>query len=424
MKMKKTIAATTSIFLFVFAIFMSQNNDNLKVDTIETVTQTSVSLPVYQSDTTLYTTAITDETSLTDELFEMEGQDRSGLYLKYYYNISLENDTFLEALYKICKMAPPETVQEVSSWGEMLQESIRCVNKENLVSLYTCEKINSRLLFYGITEVSFDNLEEEQAYFYSNLVCALDLGLIDVTMAQHILDDNLSIPEQEKWLMAVADMSGNGRNYIGYSNEFRIYTDIENLCNLYSSMEVTLFEQLDEILATEENISQITLKNADFDANFLPSLTMLFSCEDCSRMTQIIGLLNSEGIVTKVQVEPKLVKENDSFHYDLVLEFETHKDMSLFCDALEQNAMNVNYFTKETSLLTKTPQCREIYKITIAANEETVSFYCLPKYVDEIEESLTVKLAESGVDVSIVSQKYLCNKGLYFSLGGTDRMGE
>ena len=356
----------------------------------ETVVTEEKKIPVRNAADTIDAGALSEEISLTENIDDTEDIEKTTEYLACYFDISLEKDGFIGGLKKICpsyaevngeEEAIEETTEEkvseennqvekVLSGAEMVKASVVSAGKESLAQTYSDEKVTERLEFYGIHETN-KKKSDTDSELKKYIACALDLGMIDEETVQNAISGELTEEEQTELLMSVANICGKGRNYIGYSNDENIYADLRFLYGLYPAFaEEELCEAAGFALANE-NVQECVLKKAEYDARFLPALTICYSHESLEHMEQLIGLLNSENIVAKVQLEPKMVitkedvekaeeakaeeaktESEDSaesleekrvesigiLKYDLVFEFETQEDMMHFCDVVEKYA--------------------------------------------------------------------------------------
>lgn len=360
--MKKKILVYSLGLVVCFAAIGSIAVNHTEKESVTVVTEEK-KVPVCNAADTIDAGALSEEISLTENIDDVEEVEKTTEYLAYYFDISLENDGFIGGLKKIC----PEYkyTEETLSGAEMVKASIAAVGKEALAQTYSEEKIEERFEFYGIYEKN-KKKSDIDSELKSYIVCALDLGMIDEEMAQSAINGEVNEEQQEELLMSVANMCGKGRNYIGYSNDENIYADLRFLYGLYPAFTEEELCEIATIALEDKNVQECVLKKAEYDARFLPALTISYSHESIEHMEQLIGLLNSENIVAKVQLEPKMIitkedikkaekakeetndkKENSdkkivenigTLKYDLVFEFEAQEDMTRFGEVVEKYA--------------------------------------------------------------------------------------
>ena len=452
-----------------------------------TVVKEEKKVPVRNAADTIDAGALSEEISLTENIDDTEDIEKTTEYLACYFDISLEKDGFIGGLKKICpsyaevngeEEAIEETTEEkvseennqvekVLSGAEMVKASVVSAGKESLAQTYSDEKVTERLEFYGIHETN-KKKSDTDSELKKYIACALDLGMIDEETVQNAISGELTEEEQTELLMSVANICGKGRNYIGYSNDENIYADLRFLYGLYPAFaEEELCEAAGFALANE-NVQECVLKKAEYDARFLPALTICYSHESLEHMEQLIRLLNSENIVAKVQLEPKMVitkedvekaeeakaESEDSaesieeksvesigiLKYDLVFEFETQEDMMHFCDVVEKYAKvqvaetedrdqtdkteqdteeatenemkpliadsetQAIYMAEEAEYMLSDENTREIEKITIENDNGKLEFYCLSENTEEIKEKVLEQAKEQELSITVIEE--------------------
>ncbi len=439
-------------------------------------------LPVRNAAIEKEAEALSGEESLTETIDDMEGAEKTEEYLSYYFGISLKEDGFSASLQKICLSdekaeSEREEKSETEKWPalSMIEETIKAVGKEQLAYTYSEEKVKKRMEFYGISDNQKKEKKREEKKAF--LICALDLNLINQETAQHALDGELSDEEQNSLLMAAAGICGKGRNCLGYSNEADIFAKLRFVQGLYEPFsDETLYEAV-HLLLEEELTEECVLKSTSYEARFLPSLTVVYRHESLEHMEELLGLLNSENLVAKVQLEPKCQfdksdaeqlkgwaeekeaeeKEKEgkdkeaeteeakeeaqtdvvpcfgSFSYDLVLEFETKEDMARFEELVNEYSVFVEEAeytyvaagsteaSEENSDDSSSEESqnvnnREIEKVTILSDRTKMELYCLSEEVEELMDKLA--------DWKPSHQKYMCNKQFFYALGGKDEVPE
>lgn len=382
--MKKKILIYSLGFVLCLTAIGGMATNYVKKES-ETVVTEEKKIPVRNAADTIDAGALSEEISLTENIDDTEDIEKTTEYLACYFDISLEKDGFVGGIKKICpsyaevngeEEAIEETTEEkvseennqvekVLSGAEMVKASVVSAGKESLAQTYSDEKVTERLEFYGIHETK-KKKSDTDSELKKYIACALDLGMIDEEMAQSAISGELTEEEQTELLMSVANICGKGRNYIGYSNDENIYADLRFLYGLYPAFAEEELCGAAGLALANENVQECVLKKAEYDARFLPALTICYSHESLEHMEQLIGLLNSENIVAKVQLEPKMVITKEDVEkteeekaesedceesieekrvesignrkYDLVFEFETQEDMMHFCDVVEKYA--------------------------------------------------------------------------------------
>ena len=369
-------------------------------------------------------------------------------YLELYFGINevpeVISGAFLEdAMNKVSDKTFSElSKEEAVSYAEAVKLAVKAANFEELALGYTKEKIADK-------ELAIDITDEDAAY----IACALDTGLISEA-ALSSMNQTISKEAAINLIMAVADANGNARNFLGYTNEADIYGKIMKACEEAALFENEKLQTIGEQAVMNGVTTGYNLLNTHYSANFIPELTLRYGHSTTIHAAQLIGLLNSEGIVAKVQLEPKtsifeylpewgdvppatpdykveVVNEDlmlaYSLEYDLVLEFETVADKVRFNDVVETYAKkNDDNPDGEGLLLASWWQplyvstvemgegYKEIYNNVITDGNYSLNPFCLPEDKEEVLEGL--QAIDSSIEVNQV--KIWCNDAFYRYLSG------
>lgn len=391
------------------------------------------------------------ETSLSQtqntEIQNTETQNNKR-YLELYFGMSelpevISGTFFEDAMNKVSDKTFNElSKEEAVSYIEAVKLAVKAANFEELALGYTKEKIEAK----GLPA----EIENEDAAY---VACALDTGLISET-ALSSMTQTISQEDAINLLMAVADANGNARNFLGYTNEADIYGKLMKACEEAALFENEKLQTIGEQAVMNGVTTGYNLLNTHYSANFIPELTLRYGHSTTIHAAQLIGLLNSEGIVAKVQLEPKtsifeylpewgdvppatpnyrveVVNEDlmlaYSLEYDLVLEFETIEDKVRFNDIVETYAKkNDDNPDGEGLLLASWWQplyvstvemsegYKEIYNNVITDGNYSLNPFCLPEDKEEVLAGL--QAIDPSIEVSQV--KIWCNDAFYRYLSG------
>lgn len=469
---------------------------------VQTIEREEKKLPYLEAAETVIPEALSEESSLTGFIDDTGVTQNTEVYLSVYFDINIDKDGFYNALHKIIPVTDvTEEESETKEDGDVTEESdtkeesgteensetakdtaftdtgadmvkaaVISAGKERLAATYSEEKTEERLQFYGIHDTPNKNYSSYDSYPY--IVCALDLGLIEEKTAQNALGSTLEREEQLKLLMNVATLTGQGRNYLGYSGDPDIYAKLSYMFHVYNSFEAEELGDIINSVLAEDIAKSCVLKKKTYDAGFLPELTLWYTHTSLAHMEEMIGLLNSENIAAKIQLEPKTVfskTEDDevksTLAYDLVLEFEKKDDLEKFCLLAKEYAVadktdeaNValtdksltdsyteNYFyAKETSGL-KSKDLNTVEELRIDSETEYLCFYTPDQEqkdalvsemkillgLDELEEATESEETEETAEVetsysdSLLQQNPIfASYGLYLAVGGTEKETE
>ena len=304
--------------------------------------------------------------------------------------------------------------------------------------------------------LSKNNVGTVDGEYAAYVACAIDAGLINADEAAAAAKNgSVSAEEAVNLLMAVAEANGVARNFIGYSNDPDIATKIAKAWDSY-----TLFndDQLDAIgtgIVQSKATTGFNIKKDSYDARFLPELTIQYGHSSIRHAHQLLALLNSEGIVAKVQLEPKVsayqhmiewgpigqptatsktVEVAENFYvtyaveYDMKLEFDNEEDLKAFDNVIESYAKKYDGNPTNAGLIagswwqplyTTTVKMEEpryflIYDNTVKANGYSIQSFALPAQVDAVKAAINE--VDSTVTVNAVP-RYV-NAAFYRYLGG------
>ncbi len=341
----------------------------------------------------------------------------------------------------------PEAVSDFNGQSA-IEMAVKAAGFEELTRTYSAEKVQSRLAYYG--------LKGSSPY----VACALDAGLVTPAVAK-TLASSAEIPGKAAsvLLMNVADSLGAGRYELGYSNDADIQA---KLTNAYNSMRVFSDPQLDKtgaLIVQNKITTGFSIKQTAKNAHFIPSLTLKYGHDNLIHMKQLVALLSSEGIVVRLQLEPKvsiyqydlswgpipepsptyyIQKYSDDLYlvhaveYDLVMEFSSLDDLKRFDSIVETYAKKNDDNQKEGSTvkLIKSAWWQPLYRASfepdaenykliyncrIANNGYEIQSFVLP----EKKDAMVTKL-ESMMDLPVKVESCYVNNAFYRYLTGED----
>lgn len=404
------------------------------------------------NNTSLAATSLTKSTQAQKTADE---QDKNRPYLKTYFKVELPadmtTDNFNDALKKVAGKSAPKVTGELTTL-ESVKAAVIAADYDELAKTYSIVKSNNRFSNYGIT------MPVDQQYA-SYLACALDTGLLnkeDGATASY--NNKLTVTFAEKLLMAVASANGDARNYLGNSSDPQIYSKLDNAWNSFILFDDKKLSNIGKEAVQQEVTTGYNLKNSSFDARFSPELTLVYGHSDIKHVHQLMGLLNSEDIDVKVQLEPKIsiykyllewgpvpkatptyeVKKfgKDLYlvyavEYDLALEFANEKDMLAFDSVIEQFAKKNKGNEEAKGLIsgswwqplystTKTGMpkdaYKEIYDCVVQNGIYSIHPFALPKDYKNVVK----KLNSFDKTLKASPVKRYCNTAFYDYLTGDD----
>ena len=230
-------------------------------------------------------------------------------YLSAYFGIefggeSVSGGDYAEALLKLqpvhgLKELALDNPEEALGALDAIKYAVIGANMNELAMVYSVEKIDSVLAAAGAGGI-------DPAYA-PYVACALDLGMITPAVAATANGDG---PAGADFivglLMAAADINGVSRNYLGYSNDPDIYAKFINAFEAFELFDDPVLSAVGSEAVMQQVTTGYNLKSDKHDARFLPEFTLTYGHSNIKHAAQILGLLQSEGVVARVQFEPKV----------------------------------------------------------------------------------------------------------------------
>lgn len=402
------------------------------------------------------------ESTAIEESAEQTDFDKDGEYLKVYFDVVFPSDEVTAAEFdtNLAKaiFGPETTATEataseamVNDWLIAIREAVSFANYTELALSYPDEKVENLLAQYGITA------EGENARY---LVCALDTELLsEEEAAQIVSQETIAKTTAERILMNVMEARGEGRNYLGYSEDDDIYAKLMHTWNSFILYDDEKLSKIGAQAVEDKIVTGYNLKNDEFDAKFLPELTLQYGHSDITHAQQLIGLLKSEDIQAKIQLEPKVsiyeyllewgpvpkeatptyavkqAKEDlyltHAVEYDLKLEFDNKEDMLRFDDVIKQYAKK-NEGNEEAVGLIAGAWWQPLYSTTesdIPEDDYNEIDDCIIKdgiyslhtfCMTQDTENVKAALAAMDDTIRVESQTRYCNNAFYNYLSGAD----
>lgn len=386
---------------------------------------------------------------------------KNAQYLQTYFGIAPFSGTvsraaFDEALTKIGgEKAPGDGALTTQ---QAVTAAVKAAGMEQLALTYTAPvdagKAAQRLEAYGVTGVS-----EQYAPY---VAAALDT---DIASSTYGFGGELDAAAADALLMAAVNASGRGRNYLGMADDADIYGKLQAAWASFTNYDDAELSQLGTQLVLQGASTGYGLKYDGYDARFLPEYTLQYGHSDITHAVQLIGLLNSENLEAKVQLEPKVsiyeymtdwgdptkipatptyeLKEVEggrwlcyAMEYDLQLEFNTPEDKETFHGIVEDYAKKYDDRVDEEGVptvpLLSGSWWQPLYVSTLPMDAElgfqllkdnvirdgayTIHPFSLPDGGDKIADVV----AKEAPDLAVEQQDIYVNPAFYHYIAGTD----
>lgn len=379
-------------------------------------------------------------------------------YLKTWFGVELAEDaldaeTFSGALKAVAGENAPAVTGELT-WWNAIGAAVKAADYEELALSYPQEKVQERLKQHGISVPS----EEAEKLYMADVACALDVSLVtagDVKKAAQ--GAAFTAADANKLLMQVADANGDARNYLGMASDPDIYGKVDQAWNSFILFDDGKLAEVGKEAVLQQISTGYGIKSAAYDARFLPNLTLQYGHSDIKHAHQLLGLLNSEDIDAKVQLEPKIsiyqyllewgpvpeatptyeVKQFDDLYlvyaveYDMQLEFDNTEDMLRFDSVIKDFAKKNEGNEEAVGLIyaswwqplystTRTDMPKEDYHqmfdCVVSNGIYSIHPFALPENKDMVVEKLT----QLAGDLEVKTVERYCNTAFYNYLKGED----
>lgn len=383
--------------------------------------------------------------------------DKNADYLKTYFGIEPFSGTVTRSAFDAAleKLGAAKT----SGTGDLtVQEAVKAAviaaGMENLALTYTAPDISKgveRLMSYGVEGISED--------YIPYVAAALDT---DIAMSTYDFGGTLDAATADGLLMAAVNVSGRGRNFLGNVSDPDIYAKLQAVWASFTNFDDQTLSDLGAQLVIQGASTGYGLKYDGYNARFLPEYTLQYGHSDITHAVQLIGLLNSEGIDAKVQLEPKVsiyeymtdwgdptaVKATPTYElreigdgrwlcyameYDLKLEFDTVADKETFHSVVENYAKKyddrVDENGKPTVPLLTGSWWQPLYSSTVSISgyellKDNVIYdgaysihpFSLPENTDKI----AAVVAKEAPTLSVESSDLYVNPAFYHYITGSD----
>ncbi len=286
---------------------------------------------------------------------------------------------------------------------------------------------------------------------------SIDTKLLDAATVKELVSVNkITSDIATTSFMEAVNNSGLGRNFLGYSNDSTIYRKIDDSWKsfiLYNDKELSPFGAK---LVKNNIITGYNLKLNSYNPHFLPEKTITYGHNNINHAIQLIGLLNSENLIAKVQLEPKVsifkylpewgpINEStpmyrvdkvdglllaNAVEYDLSLEFSSIKDLEKFDQVIDTYAKR-NKENKGKGLITtswwqpflltsndKMPKDRFFEVYEASASNELYSWRTVLLKADK--DKMENKLKEVSDFAKTKMEKQYTNLAFFHYLQGKD----
>ncbi|SMP57340.1 hypothetical protein [Anoxynatronum buryatiense] len=231
-------------------------------------------------------------------------------FMDYQYGIKLSTpmtpQTFAGLLNRVSRQetAPASADAELLTVLDAVEMAVAAANQKQLAGTYPEAKVWASLAAAGIADELADMPVDHSL---AALAVALDLQMIpaDLIAGLNLAEDQA--PGNVTTLLAgkVLEMNGGYKNYLGQISDPAIYGKIYNAWEAQTLIDANELRELINQVLEADVITGYNVKDLQYDPRFDPELTITYGHSNIVHALQLIGLLRSEGINARVQLEPK-----------------------------------------------------------------------------------------------------------------------
>ncbi|OPH58932.1 hypothetical protein BC351_21565 [Paenibacillus ferrarius] len=181
--------------------------------------------------------------------------------------------------------------------------ALKAAGLKELAYTYKEDKVQTALDKVHIDYKSNASLNLQGA---QELAAAIDTNLLPSdSFASFQLNAPADSRFAEELLGKVLSFQGLDKNYIGTTTDADIFAKVNQAWKTEDLITASELRAVFDDALKKNLVTGYNLKDARFDANFDKKLSLTYGHSDITHAIQLIGLLRSENIHAKVQLEPK-----------------------------------------------------------------------------------------------------------------------
>lgn len=177
--------------------------------------------------------------------------------------------------------------------------ALKASGLKELAYTYTKDKIKTAL---AKVHMDYDQNNQLTLQAAQELAAAVDTGLVSSGF-----DANAAASQSfaNELLGKILTFNGQYKHYIGTTSDEDIFQKINDAWRTEDLISSTDLRSVFDEALKKNLITGYNLKDSRFDANFDPKKSLTYGHSDITHAIQLIGLLRSENIQAKIQLEPK-----------------------------------------------------------------------------------------------------------------------
>ncbi|AIG26927.1 hypothetical protein EGH10_15095 [Brevibacillus laterosporus] len=138
------------------------------------------------------------------------------------------------------------------------------------------------------------------------IAVAIDTKLLPESLAQTVIKNQAVSPDVAALLIGkVLEYKGEYKHFLGLTTDEDIYSKVSHSWKTTNLIKAEELQKIVDEALKQDIVTGYNLKDKRFAPRFDPALSLTYGHSDIQHAIQLIGLLKSEGLVAKVQLEPK-----------------------------------------------------------------------------------------------------------------------
>lgn len=237
-------------------------------------------------------------------------------YLKYTYDITVPDiitqEYFINTIQKILDIDYSTIDTNINTndlnkrltYEDAISITVKAADLKELAYTYPETKVKSTLLNAKISSYKSEKVVSDKL---KELAVAIDTQIIPLDMYSKLakLENSVDSDFTTVLLGKLLTFRGQYKNYLGNISDPDIYSKVYKSWKSQNLLQADDLRNIVDQALKEDIITGYNVKDIRYNPNFDPELSITYGHTDINHALQLIGLLKSEGIDAKVQLEPK-----------------------------------------------------------------------------------------------------------------------
>ncbi|MFD2615473.1 hypothetical protein [Paenibacillus gansuensis] len=138
------------------------------------------------------------------------------------------------------------------------------------------------------------------------LAAAVDTGIVPQGFIGYVKPNGKADPAFTSVLLGeLLKSKGLYKRYVGYVSDAGIYEEVRNAYSTAGIVKAPELQAIGDGALKQDIVTGYTVRDARYAPNFVDALSLTYGHSDIDHAVQLIGLLRTEGLDAKVQIEPR-----------------------------------------------------------------------------------------------------------------------